>query len=228
MSEKKLHRWFKSSHSRAILVNGNSLIERITPVSFFCALLIRSLKAMKPVVVLNHFCGLYTPSNGDPGEVLSGGCGMLKSLSSQLAAQWKFGEMTCLDQEDVEVLKASSPNLSLEVLKRLFRSLVTALPAGQPLFIIIDNINYYETSDLGDDTKKAIEEITQLLGNKEVRVLAKILVTSANRAFEVADCFWDDEKIFVPDNPSGDEMGFAEKHFESQFGSTMADLESSF
>ncbi|RYP13368.1 hypothetical protein DL765_006909 [Monosporascus sp. GIB2] len=74
MSEKKIHRWFKLRYSRGLLVNGNSIVERITPISFFCATLIKSIKVIERIVILSHFCGLNTPGDGMIGEGLSGGC----------------------------------------------------------------------------------------------------------------------------------------------------------
>jgi hypothetical protein len=64
MANEVVSKWFKSTDSRVILINGNSSVERISPISFFCAMLIRSLKTLKPIIVIDHFCGLHTPSQG--------------------------------------------------------------------------------------------------------------------------------------------------------------------
>ncbi|QKX54127.1 uncharacterized protein TRUGW13939_01211 [Talaromyces rugulosus] len=190
-------------------------------------MLVQNLKKIESIVVLSHYCGLYTPSDDDLDEELSGGSGILRDLLVQLMAQWKFGKLTSLDEDDVDLVKNKSASLNLKTLRRIFHNLIVGLPAGTPLFIIIDNINYYETSELRRETKKAIREINQLLSVRKVKALVKIFVTAANRAFEIGDCFQDEDKIVVPAHPSGDKMGFADKRFELDFGTQIANLKRS-
>jgi hypothetical protein len=55
------------------------------------------------------------------------------------------------------------------------------------------------------------------IGTLRPSCLAKIFVTAANRAFEIGDCFQDEDKIVVPAHPSEDKTGFADKRFELDF-----------
>jgi len=217
MTNKKVSSWFRSAQSRTLLVNGNHTLDRITPVSFFCAMLVQSLKPIESIMVLYHFCGVYTP---EP----SGSCGMLRSLLTQLIEQWEFGELKCLDQEDVEKLKSTSPNLSLRDQRHLFRRLVTALPPAKPLFVIIDNINYYETDEFYRKTKKVIRG---LLSDCKIKAMVKIIVTSATRATEVGEYFEDSERLDMPEDMDGTRLGFVDMKFNWQFGSKIEKLDHS-
>ncbi|KAI5864442.1 hypothetical protein GGS23DRAFT_564432 [Durotheca rogersii] len=223
MSNKRIHRWFRSQHSRGLLVNGNSTLDRITPVSFFCAMLVKGMMAMGPIVVLSYFCGLNTPGADGEGGGIYGGTGLLKALIAQLVTQCKPGKLTCLGREEAEKIKRTAPDPSLRLLRSVFRKLIVA--AEKPIFIIIDGINYYETSELGKDTRGAVGEITRLLENEGNRPLVKVLVTSANRSFEVDVCFDDNEKIRIPDEVSGEKMGFVDRQFDLDFGEDMSRLQ---
>jgi hypothetical protein len=226
MTNEAISTWFKSSASRAILINGNSSLERISPLSFFSALLHQSLKALKTVVVLVHFCGLHTLV-GNAGDGLYGGLGLLKNLTSQLVAQWRFGELACLSKEFVDTLRRESPRIGLHELWRLFRTLVSALPPGTPLFIFVDGISFYETNDLLEGTRTVTKALTRLVRDRRVEATVKYFVTSANRAMSVGEFFEEDERVWIPENPPGVSLGFADTQFKLAFGKKMARLEDS-
>jgi len=227
MTNKKISHWFRARRKRTLLVNGNGTVSRITPMSFFCAMLIKSLASIDSIVVLGHFCGL--PHSGDTvdGVRRSEGSGLLRSLLTQLVQQWKFGELTCLSKEDVEKLKRTGPDGSFSMELHLFRTLVAALPAGQPLFVIVDGINYFETGDAKADTKKVVERLNALLDYGNVEALVKIFVTSATRSFEVSKYFEEDERVEVPPNITGSIAGFADSQFDWSFGHNVARLNDS-
>ena len=223
IANKRVSSWFRSAQSRTLLVNGNHNLDRISPVSFFCAMLVQSLKPIECIMVLYHFCGLYTQED-DPVGGLPGSCGLLRSLLTQLIEQWKFGELKCLDQEDVEKLKNASPNLSLRDQRHLFRRLVTALPPAKPLFVIIDNINYYETVEFYRKTKKVIR---RLLSDCKIKSMVKIIVTSATRATEVSEYFEHGERLDMPADIDGTNLGFVDMKFDWQFGPKIEKLDHS-
>jgi hypothetical protein len=226
MANEKVSHWFGSARSRKLLVNGNHTLDRISPVSFFCAMLVQSLKPIESIMVLSHFCGLYTPEDG-PASEPPGSCGLLRSLLTQLIEQWEFGELICLDQDDVAKLKSTSPNLSLQDQRHLLHRLVAALPPAKPLFVIIDGINYYETGEFYHETKKVIKGINRLLSDSKIKAMVKIFVTSATRATEVNECFKPDEMLDVPEDVDGTRLGFADTQFDWQFGSKIERLEHS-
>ncbi|GAW26877.1 hypothetical protein SAMD00023353_5300250 [Rosellinia necatrix] len=218
--------WFKSGCSRAILVNGNSYVERISSLSFFCAMLIRSLKALKRIIVLDHFCGLHTASDGLDNE-LCGSLGLLRNLTCQLAAQWRFGELSCVDDEQVATIKSEGRDMGPRQLWRLFQTLVEALPPMTPLFIFIDGISYYETDELSRDTKKLARAIMRLVRDSNVNAVVKVLFTSPHRALDMADILDENETVWIPKNPSGTRLGSADTQFRLAFGQMIERMEES-
>ncbi|KAI0384793.1 hypothetical protein F5Y04DRAFT_277524 [Hypomontagnella monticulosa] len=214
MEDKSVSRWFRSKQSRRLLVNSNYRLERVTPTSFFCTMLVKSLKSIDSIVVLSCFCGLDTGEKKPPHS-----SGLLKNLLTQLVEQWKFGELTCLCQTDAEKLKSSSKDLDLHDQKQLFRQLLAALPQQTPVFIVIDGINYYETSELSRETREVVKSINRLLLYDDVQAMIKVLVTSATRSFEVSDYFEDDEIVNMPEDMDRDTLSFSATQFESRFGS---------
>ena len=221
MTNKTVDIWFKTKGSSAVLVNGNSSLERITPGSFFCALLIQSLRDVRPVLILSHFCGLQL-SPTSLGTEYVGAKTMLRSLLAQLVAQWHFGKLSCLSKDDVSELKNNSPYYSLEVLWCVFSKLVHALPPQQPLFILIDGINYYETSQLYQDTKKVIEDILSMLAETEMKPMVKVFITTAVRAMKVNDCFEKSEVVWIPKSFPNTSSGSAPKRFALEFQHKLA------
>ena len=218
-----LTKWFQSDQSKALLVNGNYLRERVSPISFFCAMLIRSLKLLEPITAISHFCGPHL----EPEDELSGGYGLLKNLTNQLVALWNFGELTCLDRDFVDSLRyeCRHRNLSLGSLWELFQILVTALPPNTPLFIIIDGISFYETQERFHDTSKVISGIHRLVGDRRVEAMVKVLVTSPTRALGSTHHFYEDETVLIPANTSGARLGFSDRRFDMSFSEMINDLE---
>lgn len=94
MANESIGRWFKSTRPRKLLVNGFGSLDRITPMSFFCAMLIQSLSSIGSVILLSHFCGLEMPEVGTSGPKDRRTSGLLKSLLIQLVAQWETSNIT--------------------------------------------------------------------------------------------------------------------------------------
>ncbi|KAL2674244.1 hypothetical protein Neosp_012695 [[Neocosmospora] mangrovei] len=220
MNDKSVGDWFQSTESRKFLVNGNHTLERIAPTSFFCSMLVQSLKSIESTVVLAHFCGLNTAGESEP----SGDGGLLRDLTSQLIEQWRFGDLTCLEQETVKRLKRESPRLRLKSQRHLLRTLITALPQETPLFVFIDGINYNETEELVYGTKKVIKDLCRLIVGEDVGAMVKVFVTSAVRAFDVNEYFEEDEVITIPEGADGNTSGLIDMQFKSGLGAQVAKL----
>jgi hypothetical protein len=223
MKSEQVTRWFRAHNSRTMLINGNHIRESISPVSFFCAMLIRSLKLLGPVVVTGHFCGLHLGLDDE----LAGGYGLLKNLTTQLMAQWHFGDLTCFNQDQADVLRDESEEGldSLQTLWQLFRSLITALPPKTPVFIIVDGISFYETEGRSLVTNKVISKIHSLATSEKVKAMVKVLVTSPIKALSITQVFWEDERVLVPTNPPGVRFGFSDSQFNKGFGKNVKRLE---
>ncbi|KAL7936564.1 hypothetical protein V8C35DRAFT_277983 [Trichoderma chlorosporum] len=227
MANKSIRHWLTSAKSKTLLVNGHGKLERVTPMSLFCAMLAQSFSA-SPIIVLTHFCGLQALEEDpqDPKRQKAGR--LLRSLLIQLLTQWQFPDITCLKNDFVEKLKRTSPNWSLRQQKRLFHHLVAALPPATPIFIIIDGTNYYEATDsTRDDIKTAVTEANKLLSLGSVEAMVKILVTSPTRSFNLAECFETNEIVNVPEDIDSSMTKFSESNLRLQFESKATDLERS-
>ncbi|KAM6487404.1 hypothetical protein HDV62DRAFT_386038 [Trichoderma sp. SZMC 28011] len=189
LTNENVKHWFTSTRSQTTLVNGHGSLERVTPMSVYCAMLAQSLNSTGSIIVLSHFCGLQSD--------------LLRSLLIQLLAQWKHPDITCLKDDFVEKLKTTSPNRSSRQQRHLFHHLVAGLPKATPIFIIIDGTNYYETSDLLDDTKKVVREVNKLLSSESVEAMVKILITSPTRSSDLTKYFKSNEIINVPEDLDG-------------------------
>lgn len=224
MANKDISHWFRSARPRTRLINGNHNLDRITPLSFFCAMLVQSLKPIEPVIVLSHFCGLHTAGE-DLAEEQPGSSGLIRSLLTQLLEQWRFGEFTCLSQAFADQLKNKSPGILPHDQRHVLWELITALPPATPLFIIIDGINFYEIDAFSAETKKMIKELNGLLSNSKVKSLIKILVTNTTRAFEVNKYFEFDEIIEMPQYIDRTRAGHVDAQFNLEFEPKIAELE---
>ncbi|KAL6856544.1 hypothetical protein J3F83DRAFT_769711 [Trichoderma novae-zelandiae] len=104
MANKSISRWFTSTKSRTLLVHGRGSLDRVSPMSFFCAMLVQSLTSIGSIILLSHFCGLEMPESDSHGSGGRKTSGLLKSLLIQLLAQWKTSTITCFDREFVDNL----------------------------------------------------------------------------------------------------------------------------
>ncbi|KAK2124352.1 hypothetical protein NOF04DRAFT_1253134 [Fusarium oxysporum II5] len=220
MNNSLLSKWFQSTKSRMLLVNGNHSLERVAPTSFFCSMLAKSLKTVESIVVLTYFCGLSTPSESEPYD----DAGLLRDLIGQLVTQWRFGDLTCLDQRFVGKLKKQSPEIQLKTQRRLLHRLIAALPQKTPVFVFIDGINYIETEDFVNETKKAMEGLSRLVYNKRVGAMVKVFVTSSTRACDVNEYFEDDEVITIPEDAETNTNGLIDVQFKSGLGSQIVKI----
>lgn len=213
ISDPKVYEWFKSRRSRALVINGNCSIQRISPLSFFCALLIESLQKLEPIIVLHHFCGLHMSRNSVENEEL-GSSAIIRMLIYQLAMQWRFGELECLSADDAQAFKRSGSNITDDFLFSIFSKMVRALPRRQPIFIIIDGINYYETQEFCQKTKKLVKKLVKLLG---APASVKLLITSTTRILDVSKYFENDEKLMVPADPAPRTLGPVNQQLKRRF-----------
>lgn len=212
ISDPKVYGWFKSQRSRALVINGNCSIQRISPLSFFCALLIEILQSLEPIIVLHHFCGLYTTGNSSEREDF-GSSTIIKMLLYQLVTQWRFGELECLSADEAQAFHGSS-NITDDFLFSIFSKMIRALPRQQPIFIIIDGINFYETREFLQKTKGLVKKLVKLLG---ARASVKLLITSTTQILDINKYFENDEKLLVPAEPAPRTMGATSQQLKRRF-----------
>lgn len=168
----------------------------------------KALQSSGLSLAIGHFCGSHLEAEDD----FAGPHGLLKNLTTQLLAQWDFGDLKCLEKEDVDLLRNQNKrqHLTLISLICLFRTLINALPPRTSLFIVIDSISSYMTEKQKDNACDVIERMHKLVGeyNKVGKLdgvysMVKVLVTSRGWDPEIADIFEPIETILIPKDPSG-------------------------
>lgn len=208
LNSNKWVKWIKTPVSQALLVNGS--FNKESTISSCSALLMKALHSSGRSLVIGHFCGSHLEAEDD----FAGPHGPLKNLTTQLLAQWDFGDLKCLDNEDVDLLRNQDKrqHITLISLICLFRTLINALPPRTPLFIVIDNISLYMTREHKDNACDVIERIHKLVGQHntvgkldDVYPMVKVLVTSRGWDPEMAGIFEPIETILILRDPSGSE-----------------------
>ncbi|TFB02206.1 hypothetical protein CCMA1212_005739 [Trichoderma ghanense] len=227
MANKKISRWFTSTGSQTLLVNGSGSADRVTPLSFFCAMLVQSLSSVGCIILLSYFCGLEMPELYSHGSKDPRTSGLLKSLLIQLLAPGGTSDITCSDHDLIDDLKTTSPNWNLQQQKKLLRFLVAALPATTPIFIFIDGTDFYEMDDLCGETKRVVKEINNLLSQENVKAMVKVLITSPTRSHDLFKYFHQKEIVIMPENMDNSSTRFAGSSLRKQFDTKAARLDRS-
>ena len=84
MKSPQFRKWLVEAESKELLVHGNSESEPMSPISFFCAFLMRRLRDVRHFRSLAFFCGCH------PYEEYGGARPMIMSLLAQLLEQQHF------------------------------------------------------------------------------------------------------------------------------------------
>ncbi|KAF5658407.1 hypothetical protein FCIRC_12908 [Fusarium circinatum] len=171
--------WVVRTNSTELLVHGHMKPSRtsVTPLSLFSAAIVRNLRQVDRFCAVAFFCGQHI----DLDDPLTGGIGLIKSLTIQLLHQHGFNDAD-LDKVAQEVnlplLKRGVEDV--EELCLLFTVLVRRLRNDTTLFCVIDSVNVYEDEDMmqGMYVEKVLFEILQLTGDPRIKTHVKILLTS--------------------------------------------------
>jgi hypothetical protein len=143
-----------------------------------------------------------------------GASAIIKTLVYQLAMQWKVGTFECLSSDDVQAFKIFGSIMTEDFLFSIVSKMVKALARRQPIFIIIDGFNYYETQNLCHKMKKFVKRLVKLLGSP---ASVKLLITSTTRILDVSTYFENDEKLLVPADPPPRTLAAADQQLKRMF-----------
>ncbi|KAI6779287.1 uncharacterized protein J7T54_001017 [Emericellopsis cladophorae] len=210
MSNARFGEWVGVLHSDIILVNGHSggdTIGSTSPLSVFCAGLTDTFGApgqnslpQSPFIIVEFFCGHHaTESSG-----LEGPQGMMRSLISQALCQWPGNVPLNLQPRRHENF-SEAHGWSLSALCELFETIICQLPRELPVWCIIDNISYFETSLDGWDQELEVivasfERFVHV-GKRTGAISApvKILLAAGSRSLHIWDMLPSDAEINIRD-----------------------------
>ncbi|KAK4693082.1 hypothetical protein P7C71_g4246, partial [Lecanoromycetidae sp. Uapishka_2] len=198
LQDAKFQNWLTAGETRGLLVDGNfDGNEKISAMSFVCALLIQSLKIAETAITISSFCGLHTRSN-DP---LSSASGLLRSLISQLLCIQDFN-LSSITEEYEEQLHENN----LAYLIDLFQLLVEQLPENRVLFCLVDGIAFYEKNKDKAEICAVLNTLAELANDQGVGPIVKLLVTNPLRSRWAGDFFPRADRLQVPANAGDGQM----------------------
>ncbi|KAK8126861.1 uncharacterized protein PG998_002620 [Apiospora kogelbergensis] len=205
MKSTQLREWLVQDDSKELLIHGNSEPEPISPVSFFCALLMRNLRGVEQFRSIAFFCGCH------PYEDFGGARPMIMSLLAQLLQQQSF-DLGFIDHE----LAYRMDDGDIGAFCFVFRQLVHQVKNTESVFCVIDGINFYEGFDEESLQETAYVLCSLLDLTRERGVIFKILVTSPSITVDTRLAIEDEDYLALPQRDAN-ALGYSDLRFERQW-----------
>lgn len=184
----RFHNWSTSFTSCRLLVQGSvsrDSRQSVSALSWFCALLVNTLRKRELFISLVFFCGQHTEAD----DTNSGVHSMMRSLITQLLQQQEFLQIPLTYEEfDGE----SGGHLHLEMLCQTFSLLLRQIPKRMTLVIVLDNVGLYENVDHEVDLLKVMGLFESFVQDQSIPPAVKILATSSTKTLAVHRVFEDD------------------------------------
>ena len=176
VQDSKFQSWFKVARSQTLVIDGmeeNGVDSALSPLTFFCTLLSKSLSSMGIAESLTFFCGQHAT----PADQFEGASGMMRSLCSQILLS--HGESLNLAFLDFAALQALS-NHDIVALCRLFEALLERVGQGV-IFCMIDGVSWYETEARSKDmhiVMPFLQSLVEAIDENGNGLILKLLITS--------------------------------------------------
>ena len=187
----------RNSHFRTWLLSGRLQflmikscdVNRLTPLSFFCALLLESLQAMPPAISAHICCGVEN-TDAVPGSLY-----LLRCLIAQILYSGRPMDLSFIGPQEYQGITIHSvPHLWM-----LFQNLVSSLH-GATIFCIIDGAMRYPDEQEALTLVHALMAFTRQLKGT---VYLKVLLTSPLPS-EATDIVSEEEMLYMPFEPAMD------------------------
>lgn len=204
MKSSQLREWLVQADSKELLVHGNSEPEPISPISFFCALLMRNLRGMEQFRSVAFFCGCH------PYEDFGGARPMIMSLLAQLLQQQHF-DLSFINHGLAYLMNDGD----IGAFCLVFGQLVHQVEITDSVFCVIDGINFYECLDEEElqDTAYVLRFLLDL--TKERGAVFKILITSPSITVDTREAIEDEDYLALPQRDANS-LGYSDLRFERQ------------
>ncbi|KAK6863746.1 hypothetical protein PG995_000274 [Apiospora arundinis] len=204
MKSTQLRDWLVQANSKELLVHGKSEAEPISPVSFFCALLVRNLRGVEQFKSMAFFCGCH------PYDDAGGARPMIMSLLAQLLQQQQF-DLGFITHELASWMNEGDIGAFCFVFGKLLRQ----VKATESMFCVIDGINFYEGvgEDLLQETAYVLRFLLDL--TKERGAVFKILVTSPSTTVDTQQAIKEEDCLALPQRDANS-LGYSDMRFERQ------------
>ncbi|KAI0544996.1 hypothetical protein F4679DRAFT_562691 [Xylaria curta] len=205
MNSSQLRQWLVQADSKELLIHGNSEPLPVSPISFFCAILMQNLRSVEKFKSVAFFCGCH------PYDDFGGARTLIMSLLSQMLQQQPF-DLSFVDHEIAYRMDSGDTQAFCYVFGRL----VEQVRKTETVFCVIDGINFYECN--GEEQLQEMADVLRfLLDLAENRgPVYKILVTSPSSTEDVRKAIRDDDYLALPEQATNT-LGFSKERFGRQW-----------
>jgi hypothetical protein len=199
MNSARFQSWFKSGLSEMLVIDGMGEMTPVSPMSYFCALLLQELTNTVP---LSFICGLHRA-----GDNMSDATAIMRSLISQLLANPLVRQNINLHFMSLNAI-IGVQELRLDFLCELFRRTVGSLTPGTAIFIIIDGVSWFEKEPHLEELSFAMVSLRDLViecntSGMNNGVILKLLVTSSKASIHTKHLFPRETQLVIPSDTLG-------------------------
>lgn len=178
----QFRRWFSSTRSEVLLVDGNTDSTdpgRTSPMTFLSATLIASIIKMQPqAITLYFFCGRHT----SPNDALRGPIGMMRSLVTGIIMELRRRGELSLDFIDSRPYREALERHDPLAICVTFQQLIKQLPLDTPVYCIIGGISWLEKHEWLEELYGVVDKFQELVSDEQLRPSFKVLMTSPHRS----------------------------------------------
>ena len=197
--------WLKSANPQVLLIDGNMedhAMDRISPMSHICALLLRTL-ADTQAVSIHFFCGQHTSWT----DRCNGVRGLMRSFIVQLVSLFDFDLVFINKRTYRDQLRSHE----LDQLCDLFKILLKQVPIDTVLFCVIDGISLFEAGHWGEETDLLVHQLRALIEDEEVNAIFKLIMTSPHTSRRIRYHLHPDNCLTIPRASDGDRQVLTER-----------------
>ncbi|KAL1862621.1 hypothetical protein Daus18300_008418 [Diaporthe australafricana] len=201
MGSQPFQEWLEKPKSSLLCVRAETAPEEtFNAISLSTAMLALTLQGSTRFAVLSFFCSLRRKDSREGSD--SGALGVIKSLNGQLLRFMadRHPRVKLSFEQDERIWKQSVDKLKHSC--ALFRGLMSLLPAGSVVFILLDSVS--RTS--GD--KYIMDELVNKIvrvGRRNPEIVVKLLVTDPVPGSQIRGMA--DDCLYVPDDVDLGERG---------------------
>lgn len=195
---KRFGGWFGAPKSGIFIINGGSETnDKITPVSYLCALLTQSLRSQGQ----SHsafFCSKM------PAHEISA----IHLLRSLIVQTYRTAPQGFKLEFLIDIIKSDNDYYTPRILGEILFQIVIQLPEGSVLAWIIDGLSFYESlrSEMGRWTREVARELESIV-HRATNLVIKLLLTYPGKQTSSSYRFVGAQVMYVQDDMDGNGSG---------------------
>jgi len=222
IEDRHFKEWLASRRSSALVIKGSAsnFDEPITAMSFLAAHVINSVNTVadSQMICLHWFTSEHISVRDIDGNAQ----GIIRSLIGQLVSLYKGFDLYFIKRSTAQAIRDFN---DLEVLCNVFDELIAQIPKKSTVFCVIDSLARLEYGHKEEVAflAKRLHQTARWAGEGGNRF--KLLLTHPGGAFSAATEFSTaSETVTLPEDISGDRMGFNRLIWEYKAGEKIFEL----